>query len=384
MLKKYDISPMKYIKTPLVLCALSFFFSNANAQEQGKAQFIYNIGFDQRFDNREYDVSDYSASGTIFGTRLSPTIGLKLRSGDAVHTLIGGADIRKDFGDINTTGKGLVKDYFYYYDFKTPLANGVFTIDGGVFPRCKSRESWSTAFISEKVSWYDPYIEGILFRYSTSRSNVELGLDWMGMYGADSAVNEQFMIFSAGHRSFSEFITLGYNAYMVHFANSVMVRGVCDNCQTEPYMTMDFTHFLSRLDECSLKLGYLQAIQRDRTVSLDFDCPALVEASVKVALKGWHIQNSFYAGDDILPLYDKTDAAGNIYGDRLYFADPFFKIQTGGDDGLLPFYDRLELGYSTVLWGNLTVAASWIFHFNTSAYSGSQQVISLRYLLKER
>lgn len=244
-------------------------FSNANAQEQDKAQFIYNIGFDQRFDNREYDASDYSASGTIFGTRLSPTIGLKLRSGDAVHTLIGGADIRKDFGDINTTGKGLVKDYFYYYDFKTPLANGVFTIDGGVFPRYKSRESWSTAFISEKVSWYDPYIEGLLFRYSTSRSNVELGLDWMGMYGADSAVNEQFMIFSAGHRSFSEFITLGYNAYMVHFANSVTVRGVCDNCLTEPYMAMDFTHFISSLDECSLKLGYLQAIQRDRTVSSD-------------------------------------------------------------------------------------------------------------------
>lgn len=94
------------------------------AQSQGRPELVYGMGFDQRFDNREYDKSDYSPSGTIFGARLTPSLGLKLRVADDVHTITVGAEIRKDFGDINTTGKKLIKDFFYYYSYRTPLGKG--------------------------------------------------------------------------------------------------------------------------------------------------------------------------------------------------------------------------------------------------------------------
>ncbi len=381
MRKKYDIWDMKR-KGRILFCSLFCLLPFFSAHAQKSTEVVYKIGFDQRFDNREYDKSDYSSSGTIFGARFTPSVGLKIRVADDVHTIMVGAEIRKDFGDINTTGKKLIKDYFYYYNYRTPLGKGVFTIDGGIIPRTRYKESWSTAFLSEKQAWYDPYIEGLLLRYESAGSNIELGCDWMGMYGSDSSVNEQFMVFSAGHHDFSRLFKMGYNFYMVHFANSVSVRGVCDNILAEPYATLDIAPIAgSLLDEASLKLGYIQSLQRDRTVSLDFQNPSLLEASVQIRKKGWELSNNFYVGEDIMPLYNSTDAAGTIYGDRLYFADPFFRI-CDSESSRTGFYDRLELGYTGNLSDDLIVKLSWVCHFNTSSYSGSQQIITLKYLIR--
>ncbi len=382
MRKKYDIWDMK-INGRILLCSLLGFLPCFCAQSQGLPELVYGMGFDQRFDNREYDRSDYSSSGTIFGARLTPSLGLKLRVADDVHTITIGAEIRKDFGDINTTGKKLIKDFFYYYSYRTPLGKGVFSIDGGVIPRTKYKESWSTAFLSEKREWYDPYIEGLLFRYESASSNIELGCDWMGMYGSDSSVNEQFMVFSAGHHDFSRLFKMGYNFYMVHFANSVSVRGVCDNILAEPYATLDLAPITGGLlDEASIKLGYIQSLQRDRTVSLDFQNPSLLETSVNIKKKGWEVSNNFYVGEDIMPLYNSVDAAEQIYGDRLYLSDPFFRIYDDTESAQTGFYDRLELGYSKNLGANLILRLSWVCHFNTSSYSGSQQIITLKYLIR--
>ena len=350
-------------------------------QNLPRPEFVYDIGFELRFDNREYDRSSYSPSGTIFGTRLYPSVGLKLDTGDAVHTIAAGAEIRKDFGDINTIGKELLKDFFYYYSFRTHLGEGMFTIDGGVFPRVKCREQWSTAFFSEKHLWYDPYIEGMLFRYEKPGLNVELGCDWMGMYGSDTTVNEQFMIFSAGHWDLSRIFRLGYNFYMVHFANSVTVRGVCDNILAEPYLTADFSPLMPMVfDKCSLKLGYLQSAQRDRTKTSDFQTPALTEVSAKLSKRGFSVQNSFYAGSDIMPLYSRTDAAGTAFGDRLYFGDPYLRIYDS-EDANSGYYDRLEMSYSTMLGRKLNIKFAWVMHFNSGIYSGCQQIVTLNYAL---
>ena len=40
-----------------------------------KPRFIYDVGFDLRFDNREFTLEDLSPSGTVFGARLTPAVG---------------------------------------------------------------------------------------------------------------------------------------------------------------------------------------------------------------------------------------------------------------------------------------------------------------------
>ena len=119
--------------------------------------------------------------------------------------MIGGAEIRKDFGNINDIGTKILSDFFYYYRYDYNESDRHFSITGGVFPRTKCLEQWSTAFISEKQAWYDPYIEGVLFSYATPRTVVELGCDWMGKYGASSSIKEQFLIFSAGHHQIQSY-----------------------------------------------------------------------------------------------------------------------------------------------------------------------------------
>ena len=373
MRKNRDISAMKYWKLTLTLISVLFAKELIAESPSGGPHIVYDLGFDLRFDNREFSQSGFSSSGTIFGTRFYPTIGLETHFAGAVHNLIGGAEIRKDFGDINDIGTHLISDLFFYYNFE----NNGFTITGGVFPRSKCKEDWSTAFLSEKHIWYDPYIEGILFTNSGINYRIELGCDWMGMYGAGTFVKEQFMIFSAGHRMLGRYLKLGYNAYMVHFANSIDAPGVCDNILAEPFMELRFSE-LWFTDRFSLKLGYLQSLQRDRLETLDFMAPGLGEATVELARGYMGIKNSFYYGKDIMPLYSKTDSAGVLYANRLYFGDPFFRINEDGASGC-GSYDRLELFYEKVLGGNLKIKASAVFHFNNTSFSGSQQIVSLSY-----
>ena len=370
---------MKFTKILLALSACSLFraaFAYAQQSDGKHSEFIYDLGFDLRFDNREYTPSDFSESGTIFGTRFYPTIGLRTGSEGSKHSLIGGAEIRKDFGNINDIGAKILSDFFYYYRYDYKEAERHFSITGGVFPRTKCLEQWSTAFISEKQAWYDPYIEGVLFSYATPRTVVELGCDWMGKYGASSSIKEQFLIFSAGHHQISDWFNVGYNAYMVHFASSIEAPGVCDNALVEPYMVFDLKK-MSFLDDFYLKLGYIQSVQRDRTVTSEFELPGLAELTMRMEKGFWGASNSLYIGKDIMPLYYKSDSAGVPYVDRLYFNDPFFRIYN--DSSKCGSYDRLEFFYSRVLGGSLRIKVSAVFHFNNVSYSGSQQIVGFNY-----
>ncbi len=89
----------------LVYAALLFHF-DAIAQEKDRSFFI-NVGFEQRFDNREFAPSDYSNSGTIFGFRLYPYLGFEKSDGISRHRIVGGAEFSKDFGNMSERGSDL-------------------------------------------------------------------------------------------------------------------------------------------------------------------------------------------------------------------------------------------------------------------------------------
>ncbi len=356
---------------------------HAGPQRDGP-QFIFDTGFDLRFDNREYGGGTFSPSGTIFGARFSPAIGFTSGSYNTVHTLMGGAVLTKDFGGISVSGSDVLRDAFLWYSYERGLGRElVFGLTGGIFPRTMSRESWSTAFFSERRCWYDPYMEGLLLSLDGGKGRVELGCDWLAMYGTAADVKEQFLLFSAGHYKPLDRLKLGYNGYMMHLAASATAPGVADNILVEPYLEVDLGGRRSFFSEFTLRLGYLQSLQRDRVVSNKFKTPALGEFTLGAVHSVLGIGNSFYYGLDILPLYDSTDTGGVPYADRLYFSDPFFRIRQNSD-GKCGFYDRLEVFWTPRLGKALILKFAAVFHFNSGSFSGSQQIISLSYVISKK
>ena len=96
-----------------------------SAQEYKNPKICYNLGFQTYFDNREFASSPYDKSGTLFGARIYPEVGLVRSLGGAEHRLMLGADFRKNF----------LQEFFFYYQAKLPLANGdMFRLYAGVIP----------------------------------------------------------------------------------------------------------------------------------------------------------------------------------------------------------------------------------------------------------
>lgn len=64
-------------------------------------KFIYDVYFDYKFDNREFDSGkeQFTESMTLYGARLTPSVGLQVKQNANVrHKLMAGIDVMKDFG----------------------------------------------------------------------------------------------------------------------------------------------------------------------------------------------------------------------------------------------------------------------------------------------
>lgn len=377
-----------YLRTALLALCLSAStvslssrtYTARSKTEEYRPRFVYDVEFGMNFDNREYGDETFSPSGTIFGARLAPSVGFVKGTYNSRHRLMAGAEFMKDFGDVRADGSGLFREAFFYYGYEKLFDDGSFSLTAGIFPRSRSQAKWSTAFFSEKYLWYNPYMEGMLMGYDWRDGHVELGCDWIGMHGASHDVKEQFLLFSSGHISPLWHFSMGYNAYMMHLANSAAAPGVADNFLGEAYAEIELGGLLGFFNEFTLRAGYIQSLQRDREVSSDFETPGLGEATVRISRSGLGIVNSLYYGKDIMPLFGRSDTAGELYGSRLYFNDPFFRIRTDGSSAP-GSYDRLEVFYAPHTGRSLRLKFSAVFHFNNLSFSGCQQLITLSYNL---
>ncbi len=276
----------------------------------------WSVGFDTRFDNREYAGSRLATSQTLFASRLSPSVGLGWGSGS---TLWAGADLQLDFGaaELFSTPPRIVM----YYQYDSPKYKAV----AGVFPRTRMSGYYSSAFFSDSVRFYDNNLEGFLLQYEGEDGSVELGLDWDGMYSADR--RESFRIFSAGRGRLGHLYG-GYAFSMYHLASCHSVHGVVDNILLNPYVGFDFTGMVP-VEAFRLQAGWLQAFQRDRVNENKFVFP--YGGVIDLVLENWGfgVSNSLYIGGDQMPYY-------NRYSSRLYSGNPFFRTSDG-------VYNRTEL-----------------------------------------
>lgn len=375
------------------------------AGDRPRVRFAYDVGFDFRFDNREYDCSGFSPSMTILGARLTPSAGLRIYDSEtSVHRLMLGIDIMKDFGASPVSGEAagqvpapgssgrpsadetsssllnldLFREIIFYYSWVKSFAKTRMTLTAGIFPRKEMEGKYSTAFFSDSLVFYDPNLEGIILKFRRPRAYYEVGCDWMGKYG--TARRERFMVFSSGEAALSGILKLGYSGYMYHFAGCENVWGVVDNILLNPYIGLDLSR-KTGLQRLEISLGWLQSMQNDRRNVGNYVFPHGGEFLLEA--RNWNVglENRLYYGTDLMPYYDNTDAAGIRYGSLLYSGDTFFRVNADRNSGL-GFYDRLAVYYEPRIASFLSLRVAAVLHFN-GGFSGWQQIVSLKFDLEE-
>ncbi len=362
-----------------------------------KARFAYDLNFEMQFDNREFYKSKFTRSMTIFGARLTPAVGVALEQKDGTtHRLMVGIDVMKEFGaspvssqyapadapdaDSRLNNLKLFKEITLYYKVKKQMGKTGFELNAGIFPRRFIQGNYSQAFFSDSLRFYDNNIDGLLLKFVRPKAYFEVGCDWMGM--ADKYRKERFMIFTSGEGSVLPFMSLGYAAYLYHFAGAQVSPGVVDNALVNPYIRFDLGYKVN-LQKLSFRLGWLQSLQNDRVHVGKYVFPGGGEFVAEVQKWNVGVRNDLFVGVDMMPYYNNTDTGGYKYGSLLYMGAPFYRVYDDGTDKI-GLSDRLEVYYAPEFGAPyLDLRVSALFYFNARGYSGCRQMVSLNFNLEE-
>ena len=343
-----------------------------------KVGFVYDLDFDMQFDNREFDGTSYTSSMTVFGARVTPAVGVGLQQKNGTkHRLMVGIDIMKDFGSARKNSE-LFDEITLYYDVQKQIGNTGFEMVAGVFPRRYAEGSYSQAFYSDSLRFYDNNLEGLLLKFSRPKAYFEIGCDWMGMY--DTFSRERFQIFSSGEGKVLPFLSLGYAASLYHFSCSGVSIGVVDNALINPYLRFDLAS-VADMQALSVRLGWFQALQNDRANVGHYVFPGGAEVVMEVQKWNVGVRNDMFIGTDMMPYYNAVDNAGYKYGSLLYLGSPFYRVWDDGRDEV-GLADRLEVYYAPKFGAPyLDMKVSAIFHFDGEKYCGCRQMVSLNFNL---
>lgn len=390
---------MAAMATALAVCTeagaqdlFSWSFPKPKVTQEQKVKFIYDADFDFKFDNREFDAGDeqFTESMTLFGARLTPSIGLRIRqNGKVSHKLMAGIDVFKEFGrspaaDGPEADKGLentrlFREMTLYYGIYANLNKWRLRGYAGIFPRALSEGAYSQAFFSDSLLFYDNNLEGILFKAATPRTYMEIALDWNGKYGESR--REQFSIFGYGRYEFTHWLAAGLAFKYHHYADAAEYGSVVDDGLDYPFVRFDIAKHTG-FQELSLTAGMYAAMQQDRRME-GGDPDYSFGGELTAVVQKWNVgfENRLYYGQDLMPYYNYVDDGGYKYGHSLYSGSPFYRITPEHSDDWA-IYDRMELYYQPHIADFLDLRLSIVAHFPDGfKYAGMQQKFSLIFSL---
>ena len=287
--------------------------------------------FTTLFDNTEYASMEGVSSGTLFGARLTPKVGIEWHER---NQLMVGADLYQDFGHDKFLSAAKLQLYYAYEAPKVELY-------AGIFPRRAMNGLRSPLFFDPSYCYYNNSISGVLARYQefSGLSYIEFAMDYTGMRSYD--MRESFAIMSSGRYQFnySPPSGIGFDLYVGHYAkdyNPETVDGVVDNIMLTPYvecryvelgwMGKNFVYF-------SARLSYVQSLQRDRINENVWKHPFGGELFVNFEWNGVELSNRLYMGKGSLLTYY------NRYGADVYHGMSLYRTDKG-------IYDAIALSYS--------------------------------------
>lgn len=356
---------MKKILTILLLCTLSL---SATAQ-RNRFSWEYDADLQYIFDNREFAISQDAVipSGTMHTVVFAPTVGFSIQqSRDVQHRLTAGVEFAHDMGVRDWAQ--LPREVLLFYDAHVRARKGSFEALVGIFPRRYTEGSYGEAFYSGMYRNSDRNIEGVLLKWVSVRFHAELGLDWMGKYGHET--RERFQIFTSGRWQPERWLYLGWTGSFYHYACSELAPNVVDNHLLEPWVKMDFS-YRNRWQELSIQAGLLAAYQRDRDRDAQPRIP--IGGELKLTARRWNVmvQNTTYAGGNLMPYFHDVDPAGVPYATNLYFGTPCYDT----------FFNLSEVAWTPQIAHYLSLRLSARFYFDRLGFLGWQQICSLRFNL---
>ena len=317
-------------------------------------KFIYDIDFVTDFDNREYH-NPYAPSQTIFGMRLTPTVGVALNDSlGGTHRFRAGLSFVQPFGAPMKMGT-LFPTVYYQFQQKG------FNLNFGTIPFYELYEDLPSFLMNDSLRFAYPNIQGALLGYSSSKGFVQFFCDWRGLQS--KTIREAFRLVLVGQYNYHWFQVGGYGQ-INHLANKATTEpnlGVCDDIVISPYIGGNFSSY-TPLDTLAIRVGYLGGYYTDRKVNEQSISSGLL---VDLFLR-WRflaLKNSFYYGQGQMPYYAK-------YGQELYQGSPFY--QSG-------LYNRTDLMIYLVRRSLVNCYFSWNLHVVEGYGLSNQQQLVLRF-----
>lgn len=317
---------------------------------------LWDVDFVGFFDNREYN-TDLTGAQTLFGTRLSPEVGLGF-AGDK-HRIMAGASWIQPFGANVDEGK-IYPTVYYRYEAKR------FMMSFGMFPRTQLMEQLPSYLLYDSIAIFRPNIMGALFQYRGAKGYAEAYIDWTQMQ--TDTRREAFQIFASGRWTPNVFFLGGY-INMNHLARSSRPaedESVMDHLAAEPYVGADFTRMTPKLDTLAIRVGYYVGMERHRGTD-EKHYPNGPVIDFTVAWKYIGFSNTFYWGGDMEPFYASC-------GSALYPGDPFYRTGT--------WYNRSDISFYFFRNRFVNCSASLNFHILPSSFNFQQQ-LTVRFNLNE-
>lgn len=371
---------------------------------QNPVKFVYDVDFQYYLDNTEYGASNerYDISQTFNSARLTPLAGLRLdQSNSITHSLYGGVDIMKNFGehpvsahDKSLDNSDLFREIVFWYSLDAKFDWGRLQGRAGIFPKKYSvfgsraallrdefplneAELLPTLFTSRENRFYDNNMEGILVNITTPKSYFEAGLDWTGEYGKDR--RESFRAFMYGNVGLGDSgFKLGWASAYFHYANSEEIDAVKDNVVDNTIFT-PFAAYVDKIGEFDLgvKLSYVGGFNQDRFRDTGYNVSHGGLLTTSLNFRGFGILNDAYYGMSQMPYYDMSDVLGLPYAGNLYCGSPYYKINGSVKWNHSGFYDRLEAYWQKDFGRFFAMRTGFVFHFSDDNYDGWQQQLTL-------
>lgn len=316
---------------------------------------VWSIDASSLINNREGGEDKTTPDQTFIFTRLAPEVGISVNDGQ--HVLKGGVAWYQPMTD-DLYGYKVLPTLYYQFN----SANG-WHVATGLIPRSLMVERMPRYLWSDSLNYCQPNLRGAMAQLIKPSGYAELVIDWRQMQ--TERQREAFSVMVNTDWRIAGPLKLGGHLQYNHLA---MTRHhnedqhVNDDMMINPMLTLDLSR-RTVLDSLRLSAGAIISMERDRGVD-KWERPAGFVATATARWRWLQVDETFYAGQAIMPLYPK-------FGSQLVLGDPYFNEKT---------YSRTDLIFHIVSNRIVDLTGSLTLHANNQTTGFWQQVACRFYI----
>ena len=339
------------LKRLSVIVLLSFTILPLAAQEVE-----WSIDASTVIDNREGGSDDYTPDQTFMFTRLAPELGVSMLDGE--HQLKGGIVWYQPMID-DLSGYKVLPTLYYRYN-----RHDGWHVTAGLFPRSLMVERMPRYLWSDSLNYVQPNLRGIMAQLVKPEGYAEMAVDWRQMQTEHQREAFTAMLNADWHLSGP--FKAGAHLQYSHLAKSISHAPgefVTDDVLINPMLSLDFSRRNTLLDSLRVSAGSIITLERNRGEDRWHNRAGFL----LTATARWHwlqLDESFYAGQELLPLYP-------LLGSQLNLGDPYYNNKV---------YSRTDLVAHVVSNRFVDLSVSLAFHATDQTTAFWQQLTCRFYL----